>query len=102
MYNQKNDGTSWADAYTELHDALENSNTGNKIWVAAGTYPPQAISGWPGDAKNTFYIYQDLALYGGFNGTETALTDRDPGINITILSGDLNGDDIVFYKLIIQ
>lgn len=89
-----NDGSSWINAYTELHDALENYTSGDEIWVAAGTYLPQVPSTWPGDAKNTFYLYQDLTLYGGFNGTETTLADRNSEINITFLSGDLNGDDI--------
>jgi hypothetical protein len=90
-----NDGTSWADAYTELATALDNYSAGDEIWVAAGTYLPGQPSAWPGDPENTFYIYQDLKLYGGFNGTETMLSERDPAANITTLSGDLNGDDVV-------
>ena len=89
-----NDGTSWADAYTELADALDNYNSGDEIWVAAGTYLPQQPSAWPGAPENNFYIYQDLKLYGGFAGTETMLSERDPAANVTILSGDLNGDDV--------
>ncbi|MBK8968123.1 MAG: T9SS type A sorting domain-containing protein [Lewinellaceae bacterium] len=91
-----NDGTSWTDAYTTLHDALENYNAGDEIWVAAGTYLPQQPGAWPIPSlpRNTFYLYQDAKLYGGFDGTETALAERDPVANVTILSGDLNGDDI--------
>ena len=92
--NGNNDGTSWADAYTELATALDNYNEGDEIWVAAGTYLPQQPSAWPGDPKNTFYLYQDVKLYGGFNGTETQLSQRDPAAHQTILSGDLNGDDV--------
>ncbi|MCB0531492.1 MAG: T9SS type A sorting domain-containing protein [Lewinellaceae bacterium] len=91
-----NDGTSWANAYTTLHDALENYNAGDEIWVAAGTYLPQLPSAWPLTIypRNIFYLYQDVKLYGGFDGTETMLAERDPAVNMTILSGDLNGDDI--------
>ncbi len=89
-----NDGTSWQDAYTTLHDALENYNANDTIWVSAGTYLPQMPSAWTGADKNTFYIYQDVKLYGGFNGTETTLDERDPVANVTILSGDLDGDDV--------
>ncbi|MCB0519037.1 MAG: T9SS type A sorting domain-containing protein [Saprospiraceae bacterium] len=90
-----NDGTSWADAYNELATALDNYSPGDEIWVAAGTYLPQQPSAWTGEPKQTFYLYQDVKLYGGFNGTETLLSERDPAANITILSGDLNGNDVV-------
>jgi len=89
-----NDGTSWADAYTELATALDNYSEGDEIWVAEGTYLPQQPSVWTGDPRQMFYIYQDVALYGGFDGTETILSERDPAANVTLLSGDLNGDDV--------
>lgn len=90
-----NDGTSWADAYTELHDALENYSPNDEIWVAAGIYLPENPSLWTDTIKRTFYLHQDISLYGGFNGTETTVDQRDPVANVTILSGDVNGDDVV-------
>ncbi|MEM1216744.1 MAG: hypothetical protein AAGJ82_13705, partial [Bacteroidota bacterium] len=83
-----NDGTSWTDAYTDLSAALSATSTGDEVWVAAGTY-------LPGDNRNDFFRFpHDLQVYGGFNGTESALEDRDVNANTTILSGDLNGDDV--------
>lgn len=83
-----NDGTSWADAYNDLQDALANAAEGNEIWVAEGTYLPG------NDADATFSIDKDIKLYGGFAGTECELSERDIEQYPTILSGDVNGDDM--------
>ena len=84
------DGTSWDNAYESVDKALANITSG-EIWVAAGTYKP---GGATPDLNSTFAIAENLALYGGFNGTETERMQRDPATNETILSGDINGDDI--------
>ncbi len=85
-----NDGTSWTDAYTNLQDAIDNTNLPTQIWVAQGTYLPTAGTG----NGRTFKLENKVVeIYGGFNGTETALNQRDFRNNVTILSGDLNGDD---------
>ncbi len=88
-----NDGTSWADAFTDLQAALAIAEDGDQIWVAEGTYKP-AASGGPQTA--TFLIDKNLRLYGGFVGTEARLSDRgDPAEHPSVLTGDLNGDDVV-------
>ena len=81
-----NDGTSWTDAYTSLQNALDN-NPISDFWVKAGRYVPGTTRG------AVFTLMADQSLYGGFNGTETMLSQRDPKINVTILSGDINGND---------
>lgn len=84
-----NNGTSWADAYTDLHSATYNTTSG-EIWVAQGTYVPTRSSSGniSGDAReNTFNIRFNVQVYGGFDGTETALSQRDWRNNPTILSG---------------
>ncbi|MFK7775492.1 MAG: T9SS type A sorting domain-containing protein, partial [Saprospiraceae bacterium] len=90
-----NNGTSWQDAFNDLSEAIDSSNVNDEIWVAAGTYIPANPSLWSDTIKRTFYLHQDISLYGGFNGTETTLDQRDPVANVTILSGDVNGDDVV-------
>src|SRR6266498_3636961 len=82
-----NNGISWADAYTDLQSALAVASSGDEIWVAAGTYKPGNIR------DSTFSPKNGVAMYGGFDGTETARDQRDPSVHVTILSGDLNGDD---------
>lgn len=89
-------GTSWATAYNKLQDALKDATIveGDAIWVAAGTYyPDEGSSETNGDETSTFRITNGVAVYGGFEGNETGLSERDWNKNITILSGDLNQDD---------
>ena len=83
------DGTSWSDAYTSLDNAIANAGLLSEIWVAQGTYKPSTGTG----REATFLVNKVITVYGGFNGTESNLEDRDPLNNLTILSGDLNGDD---------
>ena len=90
--NGNNDGTSWADAYTDLQTALQNADEEDEIWVAEGTYTPDTMNG---STFSTFFIDKDLQLYGGFAGTECNLSERDIEQYPTILSGDLDSNDVV-------
>ena len=86
-----NDGTSWANAYNSLHDALTNTTTaGAEIWIAEGTYKPV-------NASTPFLNQYGVNIYGGFVGTESARSDRstDPWLHPVYLSGDLNGDGAI-------
>ncbi len=80
-----NNGTSWADAYTDLQSAIGLSVVGDQIWVAAGTYKPTTTT----NQYYSFDLKSGVALYGGFNGTETQLSQRDWVNNVTTLSGEI-------------
>ncbi|MFT5015654.1 MAG: hypothetical protein ACJA0J_000533 [Bdellovibrionota bacterium] len=83
------DGTTWADAYTNLNDALLAAPSGSFVWIADGTYTtPDSVS---------FFIDKELTVLGGFNGTEIEATAADPIVNETILSGDVLGNDGAAY-----
>ncbi|MCH8960211.1 MAG: hypothetical protein IH820_02460, partial [Bacteroidetes bacterium] len=92
-----NDGSAWADAFTDLQDALSAAARGDEIWVAEGLYKPVV----PADSANVtdpergepFQLKNGVSLYGGFSGTEASRDERDVLIYPTILSGDLLGND---------
>ncbi|HNT78375.1 MAG TPA: choice-of-anchor Q domain-containing protein, partial [Anaerolineae bacterium] len=88
-------GLSWTDAYTNVQDALVVAVPGNEIWVAEGVYYPDEGSGQTNNAlTSTFTLTNGVALYGGFAATETLLTQRDWPAHVTVLSGDIDGDDL--------
>ncbi len=98
------DGTSWANAFTELQAALVFADcrrgAAPQIWVAAGTYRPDydVDSGaYTGDRAASFSLVDGVALYGGFAGWETSVDQRDTEANETVLNGDLNGDDTDYW-----
>ena len=92
------DGSSWANASADLQLMINNSQAGDTIWVAQGTYYPirpannlNTIS--PNNRDNAFVIKANTYLYGGFAGTETQLSQRvlPPlgTVNGSILSGNI-------------
>lgn len=77
-------GSSWENACALQH-ALSLSVSGDQIWVAAGIYKPTNGT----DRTISFALKNGVAAYGGFNGHEADISQRDPIINISILSGDI-------------
>ena len=83
-----NDGSSWDNAFVDLQTPLASLNEPCEIWVAAGTYIPHVS-----DRAVSFQLKNEVEIYGGFVGTETIRSQRDFETNLTILSGDLLGND---------
>jgi hypothetical protein len=99
--NGLNDGTSWADAYTYLQDALADANSAAKpveIRVAEGIYTPDSNSADPngtGDRTATFQLINSVTIQGGYAGFgQPDPNARNIDLYETILSGDLDGNDI--------
>lgn len=87
-----NDGSSWANAYTDITSALENAADNSEFWVKGGTYVPTTSGGGNQNTGITITA-RGIKIYGGFAGTETQLNERVFGTNETIISGDVNGND---------
>ena len=78
-----NNGTSWANAYTDLQSALVNkAQSGDQVWVEQGTYKPTSGT----DRTASFNIPDGVAVYGGFAGTETQLTQRVLALSLIHIS----------------
>lgn len=85
-----NDGTSWTDAYTDLQSAVRNAGC-VEVWAAKGVYKPGVA------ASDSFRPRAGVKLYGGFAGAEASVGERTPGViaaNPTVLSGDIDGNDV--------
>jgi predicted outer membrane repeat protein len=87
----------WETAFKSLQDAIAFAGFtgGGEIWVAAGVYYPDeggAVS--LGDRTETFHLLNGIKLYGGFDTSDTKLTDRDWEKNVTVLSGDIDKNDL--------
>ena len=95
-----NNGSSWADAYTDLQDALSIASAGDEIWIAEGVYTPSVIvdmqggDGGPDPREATFQIPDGVMLYGGFAGGEASPEARNWEAHLTILSGDIDHNDL--------
>jgi hypothetical protein len=95
------DGSSWANASSDLQGVIDNLYFGNcinctakNIFVAAGTYYPTSNIK---DAKVnqdtrtfTFHVKDGISIYGGYDPTTY---ERNSVVNKTILSGDFYNDD---------
>jgi hypothetical protein len=91
-----NNGTSWENAFNNLQDALFTAWYGDEIRVAQGIYKPDQGTGIiPGDRTAAFQFINAVTIKGGYAGFVGPDPDaRDIEAFKTILSGDLNSDDV--------
>ena len=95
-----NNGTSWVNAYTDLQDALATATSGDEIWIAQGVYKPSVQYDLDGNGPDprevTFKLPNGVMLYGGFAGGELSRNERDWKAHETVLSGDIDNNDLDF------
>ena len=86
-------GTSWSTAFIDVQDALDVASDGDQVWIVQGTYIP-TDTGESNDTRDaSFRLIPGVEMYGGFDGTEIDIDERQPNIFRVYLSGDLYGDD---------
>lgn len=93
------DGSSWSNASGDLQTMIDQSTSGDEVWIASGTYKPTRLIKSTKKNSRAFHLKDGVSLIGGFEGTETSKTDRKLKANgrpyefahETILSGD---DDV--------
>ncbi len=79
-----NNGQSWENAFTNLNGVDRNANPGDQIWVRSGVYSRTGGQ----SSESAFTIGDGVEIYGGFNGTETDLDQRDWEANPTVLTAN--------------
>ena len=92
------DGNSWTTAYRTVQEGLGEAQEslggaakkGEEVWVAEGTYTPTSTT----DRSVSIELRPGVALYGGFEGDETELGQRDWQRFVTTLSGDVGVQDV--------
>jgi hypothetical protein len=81
------DGSNWTDAFSSLSSALLQAQSGDQIWVAAGTYRVGV------SRADTFQLKEGVEIFGGFVGNEDRahflLSQRDIVVHETVLEGDI-------------
>ncbi len=79
-------GMSWAAAFNTIQEGIDASSNfgGGEVWVAEGVYNEERDN-----PTGSILMKQGVHLYGGFAGTETALSGRTWNLHPTILDGSV-------------
>ena len=91
-------GSSWLMAIDDLQDAIDMACTCSidTVWIADGTYIPSldTLGNVPADERDaTFYFDKSMVLYGGFEGNESRISERNIHENKSIISGEIGHSD---------
>jgi hypothetical protein len=70
-------GTSWANAFLTIHEAIKNASEGDEIYVMKGVY----------SLSSQINVNKAVGIYGGFGDEDTQRIQRDLVNNVTIIDG---------------
>ena len=71
------DGTSWAQGFETIAEAVADANALDEVWVKAGTYA----------VASQIDVHKPIGIYGGFAGDESERSRRDWANNTTTIDG---------------
>ncbi len=90
-----NDGSSWANAFTDFQGALSTASVGDTVFTAQGTYKPSiGLQPSPTGRTNTFTLANGAVYFGGFPAGGGSIASRDFSTYRTILSGDIGTPNV--------
>ncbi len=83
-------GTSWGSEFDSIQSAVDAAAGNDEIWIKMGSYasPASPTITPQGPATGINIMNKNVALYGGFAGTETVRSQRDWANNVTIVTGN--------------
>ncbi len=81
------DGLSWTAAFNNIQSAVDAASAagGGEVWVAGGIYTKAAT------VIAAVVMAENVHLYGGFGGYETARSQRNVAANATFIDGEGKG-----------
>jgi hypothetical protein len=85
------DAKSWATAHGDLARVLALTDTGDSIFISAGTYVPTTGL----DQNASFEIRTGVSVFGGFQIGGSLFNQRNPILYPVVLSGDIGVQDDV-------
>ena len=68
-----------------MQSGIAAAIVGDQIWVAQGVYKPTTTA----NRTISFNLNDGVSWYGGFNGTETSIGQRNISLYQTVLNGDI-------------
>ena len=92
-------GRDWQTAFPYLQDALLHATANTQIWIAEGVYYPDdnQQGDLQGDVTARLTLKQSVRIYGGFSDelTATQIEEADPENSITVISADIDRNDVL-------
>ncbi len=92
------DGLTWETAFPTLQEGIDKAYQlgGGEVWVAAGDYNESRSNPY-----GSLLLREMVNVYGGFQGTETQINQRNYQTNITIINGSTARNGLPAWHVVI-